>query len=215
MLVNNNAPIESYETRVSNNIGPVTVTGGQKAGYTCLMIFGGIFTLGIFPATYIITQKNWINEAQLKINEAAATIETQLQQRFDLLNKLVDAVKGQVKFDKETLSNIAAFRSGKNPASDITEKSQQVESIGKSINIAMEAYPELGADKAFARLMNECSIQEGELAAARRNYNAQVTQFNQAIFQFPLNVLAAKQGCVALNLFSASAEARKDVKIDF
>lgn len=215
MLINNNTPIEAYETRVTNNIGPVTVSKGQKAGYTCLMVFGGIFTLGIFPATYIIVKKNWINETQLKINEAASTIETQLQQRFDLLTKLVDAVKKQVKFDKETLTSIAAYRSGKNPPSDVAERSLQVESIGRSINVAMEAYPELGADKSISKLMNECSIQENELAAARRNYNAQVTRFNQAIFQFPLNALAAKQGCVALNLFSATAEARKDVKIDF
>ncbi len=215
MLVNNNAPVESYETRVTNNIGPVTATGGQKAGYTAMMVFGGILTIGIFPAVYIVGRKNWINEQQLKINEASATIDVQLQERFDLLNKLVDSVKKQVKFDKETLESIAAYRSGKNPAADVTEKAAQIDSIGRNINIAMEAYPELGADKSIAKLMNECSIIERELAAARRNYNAQVTRFNQRIFTFPTNVIAAKQGCVALNLFAASNEARQDVKIDF
>ncbi len=215
MLVNNNTPVESYETRVTNNIGPVVVTGGEKVGYTAMMVLGGIFTIGIFPACYIIGKKNWINEQQLKINEAASTIDVQLQQRFDLLTKLVDAVKKQVKFDKETLEAIAAYRSGKAPSSDVTEKASQIDSIGRSINIAMEAYPELGADKSIAKLMNECSVVENELAAARRNYNAQVTRFNQAINVFPCKVIAAKQGCVALNLFSASAEARKDVKIDF
>ncbi len=215
MLFDNNAnPNESYETRVSNNIGPVKVTGGQKAGYISMMVFGGILTIGIFPIAYIINSKNWINQQQLKINEAASTIDVQLQERFDLLNKLVDAVKKQVKFDKETLTEIAAYRSGKTPG-DVTERSAMVDKIGRGINIALESYPELGADKSISKLMNECSIIEREIAAARRNYNSQVTYFNQAIFSFPKNCIAAKMGCQAINLFAAAPESKKDVKIDF
>ncbi len=54
MLFNNNAdPNQSYETRVSNNIGPVTVPGGQKAGYIAMMTGLGIITIGIFERFHI------------------------------------------------------------------------------------------------------------------------------------------------------------------
>ncbi len=214
MLFDNNAnPNESYETRVTNNIGPVTISGGQKAGFVAMMSITGVLSIGIIPSIVWITKKNWINQQQIKINEAASTIEVQLQERFDLLNKLVDSVKGQMKFDQETLTAITAYRSGNAPK-DITAKSATIDKISNGINMAFEAYPELGADRSVAKLMNECSIIEREIAAARRNYNAQVTNFNQTIFTFPTNYVAAKMGCVAINVFAANPETRKDVKID-
>ncbi len=214
MLFDNNAnPNESYETRVTNNIGPVKVSGGQKAGFVSMMIGVGVITIGIFPAVLWVTKKNWINQQQVKINEAASTIEVQLQERFNLLTKLVDTVKGQMKFDQETLTAITAYRSGNAPK-DVTSKSAAIDKISNGINMAFEAYPELGADKSVAKLMNECSIIEREIAAARRNYNAQVTSFNQEIFSFPTNYVAARMGCVAINVFAASEESKKDIKID-
>ena len=81
--------------------------------------------------------------------------------------------------------------------------------------MAFENYPQLGADESIRRLMTESTMIEKEIASARRLYNADVTQFNTAIYNFPTNVVIAKKGYQGLNLFKADESVKKDVEIKF
>lgn len=200
---------ESFDGRAVNDLGPVTCQTNQKV----LLIFFYIITLFIYYFVCHINKKNKVNEIQNKINQSASGIEVQLQKRFDTLTKLVDAVKGNVEFNKEVYENITKFRSHYKE-NDLNEQSKTLNDISSGISLAFENYPSLGADESIRKLMNEATIIEKEIAAARRLYNADVTSFNTTIYNFPMNVILSKQNYHGLNLFKVEEQATKDVKIN-
>ncbi len=203
---------KGHNPAVNNNVGEVQVTTGSKVGFWFLVII----SLGFFYI-WVITQKNKLNVMQMKINEAASGIDVQLQKRFDTLTKIVDAVKNHVKFNKDVYENIAKLRSGnfKNTSDDVVAKSKLIDNLSSGINISVEAYPNLGADQSIQKLINESTMIERELAAARRLYNSNVTDFNSIIFTFPTSVIASGKKYHAIPLFETSQSTRADIKINF
>lgn len=202
---------KAFDAKAINNIGSVKVTGGQKAGY----VVCSILSFGILPITQNIGQVNYLNQLQMKINEAASNIDVQLEKRFDTLTKIVDAVQSHTKFNKEVYENISKFRSGINESGDINAKQEAISKIQGGINLAFENYPSLGADDSVQRLITESSMIEKEIAASRRLFNSQVTEFNSIINTWPTSVVAAKKGYTHLNLFVAEETKRKDVSVKF
>ncbi len=200
---------KAFDPKAINNLGKVQVTKGQKGAY----VFCSIVSFGILPLSQNIGKVNYLNQLQMQINESASNIDIQLQKRFDTLTKIVDAVKSHTKFNKEVYENIAKFRAGNN--TDINAKQESISSIQKGINLAFENYPNLGADESIQRLITESTMIEKEIAAARRLFNADVTEFNTIINTWPTSVVAAKKGYTHLNLFVAEDEKRKDVDIKF
>ena len=57
-----------------------------------------------------------------------------------------------------------------------------------------ENYPELKASENFLQLQRSLNETEEQLAAARRTYNASVTDYNNAVQTFPTNLLAGMFG---------------------
>ncbi len=199
-----------FDGSAVNDLGPIKVTGIQKFMYWLCIIL----TLGILFFVWNISKVNYLNKLQNKINESASGIEVQLEKRFSTLTKLVQAVEGHVRFNKEVYENIAKFRSG-NQVNDLNSKASAVSRISSGINFAFENYPELGADESIRKLMNESTMIEKEIAAARRLYNADVTSFNSSIYNWPTNVVVVKKGYHGLNLFKAEEEHKNDVDISF
>ena len=85
----------------------------------------------------------------------------------------------------------------------------------KNINIVMERYPELKADKTFAQLNSAVMDIEDNLQAARRVYNSNVRALNEAIVVFPSSFVANKKGITKRDFFEAEEQKRQDVKMDF
>lgn len=207
--------VKENHPQVNNNLKPVKTTTGQKVLFWLVFVIISITLIGLlFTIPWYIRLKNDLNRMQLKINEAASGIHIQLQKRFDVLTKLIDTVKGQVEFEKSTLENISSLRSGmKNlPINEINNK---IDEISRNINLSFEAYPNLGTNLSFQKLMNEVSIIEREISATRRLYNSNVTLFNQRIYTFPSSVVAEKMNYVGIELFQASIIHQQDVKIQF
>ena len=61
--------------------------------------------------------------------------------------------------------------------------------------------------------MAAADANEREISAARRIYNQDVNEFNQKIFTFPSQFVAAGMSLHTLPLFEASAEQKKDVNL--
>lgn len=208
--VNNQTPTpEKYDPKVKNNFQEVSATLGQKIA---VVIFY-LLTIGL-GYIWKIVKINHLKKLQIKINQGASNIDVQLQKRFDTLNKLLDSVKAQAKFDKQTLESITNLRTG-NHHKTLNEKAGVIDQMSKAINIAVEAYPQLGVDQSITTMMNEAALIEREISASRRVYNANVTDFNSLIYTFPINVFVCKLHYVGVQLFVTHSQAREDVKIDF
>ena len=79
------------------------------------------------------------------------------------------------------------------------------------INAVVEAYPELAAGKNIEVLQNSCTNAEEHIQAARRLYNAGVTNYNNLCSQFPSSVVAAITGHNMVEYFKTDADKRSDV----
>jgi LemA protein len=127
------------------------------------------------------------------VGKSYSNIDTLLQKRFDLVPNLVSTVKGYMKHERELLESVTRARSDWMNASTIQENAGAdniaTEAL-KSIFAVAENYPDLKANKNFLLLQEELVGIENKIAYARQRYNRTVLDLNNAIQQFPTNMMA-------------------------
>ena len=138
---------------------------------------------------YVVAKYNKLNKASIKVDEAFSGIDVALTKRYDVLTKMVEVVKGYAKYEKETLINVISIRKGMSLQEKVEANKSMDESFDK-INLTVENYPNLKADKNFQLLEKAVIDVEEHLQAARRLYNSNVSLYNQLIVVFPTNILA-------------------------
>lgn len=164
---------------------------------------------------YISTRNRFVRLEQ-NVESSESRIDVYLTKRFDLLTKMLDTTKGYMKHEKETLIDVVEMRNPGAKAS-LQEKAQfneQMDAATKQLNLVVERYPELKADKMFDNLQKSISEVEENLQAARSNFNSNVKEFNQAILQFPASLVAGSK-YKKKEYFEAETSKRQDVKMDF
>lgn len=168
---------------------------------------------------WYISKMNFFRKMQVKINEAASGIDVALTKRFDLLSKQYNIVKGYAKHENETLVDVAKMRAGYHEGGTdvkaMNDFNGQMDNLAKGINIVVERYPELKADKMFISLTNSCTDVEEHIQASRRIYNADVSTYNQAIVSFPGSIVANHIHATPAEFFKAEEAKRQDVKMEF
>ncbi len=163
---------------------------------------------------YISTRNRFIRLEQ-NVESSESRIDVYLTKRFDLLTKMLDTTKGYMKHEKETLIDVIEMRNPGAKAS-LQEKAQfneQMNEAAKQLNLVVERYPELKADRMFDNLQNSISEVEENLQA-RSNFNSNVKDFNQAILQFPASLVAGSK-YTKKEYFEAEASKKQDVKMEF
>ena len=71
-----------------------------------------------------------------------------------------------------------------------------------------ESYPELKSDTTIIEAQRGWAETEAQITAARRFYNAAVTDLNNAVQVFPGSLLAAVAGITAMPYFETPPETR-------
>lgn len=169
---------------------------------TTLLALAGITVILV---TWLILGYNALIRLRNRNANAFAQIEVQLKRRFDLVPNLVEAARGYLKHERETLESVtraraAAVSAGEqaaaNPRSAEAVRRLAVEDAGLSgalrgLFALIEAYPDLKADRTVASLAEELTSTENKVAYARQAYNDAVLRYNTGIQTFPSNVLAA------------------------
>lgn len=168
----------------------------------------------IIPIILYIVSRNNLLRLQQSIEQTAGDIDVQLKKRFDLLNKLVDATKGYMKYEKSTLTEVVKLRSNMSTMQDYAKANNALTDAFSKFNVLLENYPNLRASENVQQLQLAAKDCEDNIAAARRFYNANIQVFNSKLKTFPSNVVATGLQLISKDYFSATAEERKDVKID-
>ena len=168
---------------------------------------------------WLVATYNGLIQSRNKVKNAWSQIDVQLQRRFDLIPNLVEAVKGYMTHENETLTKIAELRTSWANASTVHEKAEldnQLSGALKTIMAVSENYPELKANQNFSELQEELRNTENKISYARQFYNDSVTMYNTKIQLVPTNIVASLFKFNAEELFKTdSEEARKNVKVDF
>lgn len=175
-----------------------------------LAIVAAAVVLGILLFNTLVARKN-------EVKNSFATIDAMLKKRFDLIPNLVASVKESTKFETSTLEKVIQLRSQASAGSLSPQQIQKLdaESAGalRSFFVQVEAYPDLKSSQNFVQLQNALQEVEDQLAAARRTYNAAVTNYNNAIEMFPTNIVAGILAYKQADLLSIPETERKNVSV--
>ena len=178
-------------------------------------IFAGIAVV-VFLA--IMGMYNALVGKKNQVDNSFASIDAMLKKRYDLIPNLVTAVKQYMKHEKGTLEEVTAMRtkalSGNiSPDEKVNLDNKITKAIG-GIMVAVENYPDLKANQNFIQLQRSLTEIEEQVSAARRSYNASVTDFNNAIEMVPTNIIAGMMSYKRRQLFEIPETERANVKID-
>ena len=132
------------------------------------------------------------------INNAMSQIGVQLSSRFDALTALLDLAKGYAAHESQTLiETIKSRRSvitAKSTPQDVLQQEGVIsEALGR-ISMVAERYPELKADKGYAKCMDAVDSYEKMVRTSRLIYNDSVTKLNREIRMFPVSLIAGMLG---------------------
>lgn len=155
-----------------------------------LYIILGILILII---VYFVYSYNRLIAMRNMVDTSYSNIDTLLQKRFDLVPNLVSTVKGYMTHERELLETVTRARSDWMNASTIQENAGADNVAKKALNsifAVAENYPDLKANQNFLMLQEELVGIENKIAYARQRYNRTVLDLNNAIQQFPTNMIA-------------------------
>lgn len=162
--------------------------------------------LGIGAYNGLVSRRN-------AVDNAFATIDVQLKQRCDLVPRVVASVKGYMQHERDVLEHLTELRaravaSGVNADARMALDTQMGGLLGQ-IFARVEGYPDLKAAGTVVMLQRTLNEVEAQIAAARRTYNAAVTEYNTGLESFPANLAAAALGFSRRALFEAAAADRQ------
>ncbi len=164
---------------------------------------------------------NTIQTYDERASAAKQQIEVMLQRRYDLIPNLVETVRGQAKQELEVFTQVARARAGLGVAlqrgdpRELAAANEQVTTALRSLNIAVEAYPQIKSDQGFIRLQDELAGTENRIATARTDYNDAVREYNSYIRRFPAVITAKVIGAKPREYFETAPGARDAPKVDF
>ncbi len=142
-----------------------------------------------------------------------ATVDAILKKRYNLIPNLVAAVEEYMKHERHLLTEVTRLRakalSGDASDEDKIDIDRHISKAIKGILVAVENYPQLKANENFMHLQMTLNELEEQIAAARRAYNAAVTDYNNAVEMFPTNIVASLFNYRRKRLFEISPQERK------
>ena len=185
------------------------------------LLFLAIIAVIVFWA---IGMYNRLVNERNRVRNAFAQIDVQLTRRYDLIPNLVEAVKGYMKHERETLEAVISARntavSDLNAAKTDPANAQAIEKLGKSegalgsalgrLFALSEAYPDLKANQNMMQFQEELSSTENKVAFARQAFNDSVMGYNNSVQNFPNSVIAGMFNFQAASFLEIDAPEKRD-----
>ena len=132
-----------------------------------------------------------------------AEVVNQYQRRADLIPNLVNTVKGEAKFEQDTLTKVVEARAKatsiqatpeliNDPAAFQKFQQAQGELTGalSRLMVVTENYPNLRANQGFRDLSAQLESTENRITLARNGYIKSVQAYNVTVRSFPSNLTA-------------------------
>jgi len=168
---------------------------------TSFLVFLAAIAVLIF---YAIGIYNSLVNFRNRVKNAFAQIDVQLTRRHDLIPNLVEAVKGYMKHERETLdavikarntavSSLDAAKADPSNAAAIQQLGESEGALGAALGrlfALSEAYPDLKANQNMMQFQEELTSTENKVAFSRQAFNDAVLAYNNKAENFPNNIIA-------------------------
>jgi LemA protein len=187
-----------------------------------VLVVVGVLILGFL---YFMNVKNKALLFSQATEKEWGNVNTAYQRRLDLIDNLVNTVKGAADFEKSTLTAVVEARAKatsvtidpKNITPAQLDQFNQAQSgITSSLSkllVSVEAYPQLRATENFTKLQDELASTENQILTARTRFNQSVEKFNSYILAMPQNIFLGSYTEKAY--FKAVAGAENAPKVKF
>jgi LemA protein len=161
------------------------------------------------------------------VKNAWNNVQTEYQNRADLVGNLVNTVKGAANFEQKTLTDVIAARARATSvninADNLTpEKIAEFQAAQGQLSgslsrllATVESYPTLKATENFTRLQGQLEGIENGIKNSRKIFNDEVNVYNTKVRSFPMNILGGLFGFKQKEGFKAEAGAEKAPEVKF
>jgi LemA protein len=183
-----------------------------------LAIIVAVIVYGIAIYNNLVNLRN-------RVKNAFAQIDVQLTRRYDLIPNLVEAVKGYIKHERETLEAVIKARNAAVSSLDTAKadpaNAEAIRKLGAAEGLLggalgrlfalSEAYPDLKANQNMMQFQEELASTENKVAFARQAFNDSVLSYNNAAQNFPNNVVAGMFRFEAASFLDIDSEQKREV----
>ena len=175
--------------------------------------------IAVVVALWVIGAYNGLIALKNRVLNAWKQIDVQLKRRHDLIPNLIEAVKGAMSFERDTLEAVIAARNkavgAQGVAATAKAEGELTGALGKLFALT-ENYPDLKATANIGQLQEELTSTENKIAFSRQLYNDEATLYNTKQMQFPTNVVAGLAKATPAELWAIEDAAERAVpKVDF
>lgn len=182
------------------------------------MVLWIILAVLAFLVLWLIGSYNGLVSLKNQALNGWKQIDVQLKRRHDLIPNLVETVRGVMKFEQTTLTQVIEARNKAISAQGIAEKAAQENVLTGALRqlfALVENYPNLKSNENVSKLQEELVSTENRIGFARQFYNDIATKFNIAQQVFPTNTIAGMFGFKPQELFEVKeASEREAPKVD-
>ena len=127
-------------------LGVILIVFGIIIGNLYLIIVGIIIPIAVF--VIVKKQETYFSQLEQRIQQSASQIDNYMEQRVQVLQNTVALVDRAIDLDKSVFAEIARLRSGL--GKEDTTRNELQDNLDKAyrgLNIAVESYPDLKADR--------------------------------------------------------------------
>ncbi|MBC7507234.1 MAG: LemA family protein [Ferruginibacter sp.] len=161
------------------------------------------------------------------VKKAWNNVQTEYQNRSDLVGNLVNTVKGAANFEQKTLTDVVNARAKATSvninADNLTpEKIAEFQAAQGQLSgslsrllATVEAYPTLKATENFTKLQGQLEGIENGIKNSRKVFNDEINTYNTKVRSFPMNILGGLFGFKQKEGFKADAGAEKAPEVKF
>jgi len=183
-----------------------------------LAIIVAVIAYGIAIYNNLVNLRN-------RVKNAFAQIDVQLTRRYDLIPNLVEAVKGYIKHERETLEAVIRARNAAVSSLDAAKadpsNAEAIKKLGAAEGLLggalgrlfalSEAYPDLKANQNMMQFQEELASTENKVAFARQAFNDTVLSYNNAAQNFPNNIVAGMFHFETASFLDIDSEQKREV----
>ncbi|MFP4793521.1 LemA family protein [Pasteurella multocida] len=170
---------------------------------------------------------NGLVKAEEEIESVWANVESSYQRRADLIPNLVNTVKGQADFEKNTLTQVIEARAkatqtkidpanlSEEQLAKFQQNQNEVSSALSRLLVTVEQYPTLKANESFMNLQAQLEGTENRINVARNKFNEAARVYNQKVRQFPTKLVAILFGFKEKPYFKSAEGAETAPVVNF
>ena len=197
---------------------PAPARSGFNWKLGCLLPLGIILAIALIAGLWFVKTYNKGVTFDENVKQSWSEIDNQLKRRMDLLDNLVETVKGYAKHEKELFTYLADARKAYFTASKSGSQADKIKAAGgldralSRLLLLKERYPDLKANQSFLKLQDSIEGTENRIAVARKRYNEAARALNAFRRSFFGRFFAAMTGLEEAPYYELEEEEKEQAK---